>query len=99
MLLDQIMKCFERFDFWPLRSLKAELNQPEAYLKEVLERVATLTRSGIYVGTYQLQASYKDTAKYNFSNVKAEQAPEVGSDFGGTDDEDEGVKMEDVLPR
>ena len=85
------MRCFERFDFWPLRSLKVELNQPEAYLKEVLERVATLTRSGIYVGTY------KDTAKYNFSNVKAEQAPEVMSDFGGTDDEDDNVKMEDVL--
>lgn len=99
MLLDQIMKCFERFDFWALRSLKVELNQPEAYLKEILERVATLTRSGTYVGTYQLQASYKDTAKYNFSNVKAEQAPEVASDFGGTDDDDENVKMEDVLPK
>ena len=94
------MKCFERFDFWPLRSLKAELNQPEAYLKEVLERVATLTRSGIYVGTYQLQASYnKDTAKYNFSNVKAEQAPEVASDFGGSDEEDDNVKMEDVFSK
>ena len=93
------MKCFERFDFWPLRTLKAELNQPEAYLKEVLEWVATLTRSGIYVGTYQLQTSYKETAKYNFSNVKAEQAPEVASDFGGTDDEDESVKMEDVFSR
>ena len=94
------MKCFERYDFWGLRSLKRALNQPEAYLKEILERVATLTRSGIYVGTYQLQASYKDTAKYNFSNVKAEQAPapEVASDFGGTDDDDENVKMEDVLP-
>ena len=93
------MKCFERFDFWPLRSLKVELNQPEAYLKEILEKVATLTRSGIYVGTYQLQASYKDQGKYNFSNVQAEQAPEVASDFGGTDDEDENVKMEDVLPK
>ena len=93
------MKCFERFDFWPLRSLKAELNQPEAYLKEVLEKVATLTRSGIYVGTYQLQASYKETASYNFSNVKAEQAPEVTSDFGGSDEEDDNVKMEDVFSK
>ncbi len=93
------MRCFEKFSCWPLRSLKVELNQPEAYLKEVLERVATLTRSGIYVGTYQLQQSYKDTAKYNFSNVKAEQAPEVSSDFAGTDDEDDNVKMEDVLPK
>ncbi len=99
LLLDQIMKCFERFDFWPLRSLKADLNQPEAYLKEVLERVAILTRSGIYVGTYQLQPSFKDTTKYNFGNVKAEQAPEVASDFGGTDDDEENVKMEDVFPK
>lgn len=91
------MKCFEKYSFWALRSLKAELNQPETYLKETLEKVATLTRSGIYVGTYQLQASYKDTAKYNFSNVKAEQAPEIASDFGGTDEDDENVKMEDVL--
>lgn len=91
------MKCFEKYSFWALRSLKAELNQPEAHLKDTLEKVATLTRSGIYVGTYQLQASYKDTAKYNFSNVKAEQAPEIASDFGGTDEDDENVKMEDVL--
>ena len=91
------MKCFERFDYWALRSLKAELNQPETYLKEILERVATLTRSGMYVGTYQLQQSYKDTVNYNFSNVKSEPAPEVGSDFGGSDDEDEDAKMVDVL--
>ncbi|KAM0794674.1 transcription initiation factor IIF, beta subunit-domain-containing protein [Usnea florida] len=96
-LLDQIMKCFERFDYWALRSLKAELNQPETYLKEVLERVATLTRSGMYVGTYQLQQSYKDTVNYNFSNVKSEPAPEVASDFGGSEDEDEEAKMVDVL--
>ncbi len=108
-LLDLIYNCFKRYNYWPLKSLKAELNQPENYLKQTLEMVAQLVKAGPHANTWQLRpeariSTYADARSYD--EVKDEVAPDSGfgldgaSDFGevlGTDDEDE-VKMEDVFP-
>ena len=105
-LLDLIFSCFSQFSYWHLKSLKAKLNQPEQYLRENLETVAELVKTGRFSNTWTLKPEYKVD---QYRDIKEELAPEDhepadgGSDMGeddGADDEDEDeVKMEDVLPR
>ena len=103
-LLDLILDCFKRYTYWPLKSLKMELNQPEAYLKETLDKVAVLIKTGPHTMTYQLrpearEAQYQEAGVYD--NAKEETAPDTGFDgnaeTGGIKDDDENIKMEDVL--
>ncbi|MCJ1267757.1 hypothetical protein MMC22_007643 [Lobaria immixta] len=110
-LLDLIYDCFKLYNYWSLKSLKAELNQPEAYLKQTLEKVAHLVRKGTHAMTWQLKpaskiGAYADARLYE--QVKDEVAPDIGfdgasdyKDFGElipSDEDDETVKMEDALP-
>ena len=45
-LMDMIFDCFKDYKYWTLASLKQRLRQPEAFLKETLDKIASLTRSG-----------------------------------------------------
>jgi len=85
--------------------LKAELKQPETYLKQTLEMIAHFIRQGPHAMTWQLKpeariGAYADTSL--FDKVKDEAAPDMGFD-GPSDykdeeeDDDDNVKMEDVL--
>lgn len=99
-MLDQIYDCFKRYNYWPLKSLKAELNQPEAYLKQTLELVAHLVRQGPHAMTWQLKPESKIGAyadKELFEQVKDEEAPDFGLDgaFDGASDHKE---FEDIFP-
>ena len=113
-LLDLIYDCFKRYGYWSMKALKAELNQPEAYLKSTLEKVAELVKSGRFAMTWTLKSENKIDQYANLEGVE-ELAPDAGfggdgandlfdeNDEGGGmmtgDDEDEDdVKMEDVLP-
>ena len=80
-LMDLIFSCFRRYKYWPIKALKAELKQPEVYLKETLERVAVLVKQGTYAMTWQLMPSYGQ-----LSNVKDEVAPDDSYGFDGTSD-------------
>jgi len=106
-LLDHIYECFKKYNYWALKTLKAELNQPEAYLRQTLEMVAQLVRQGPRAMTWQLKpearlAAYAGTQ--SFDSAKDSQAPEAltsfegNSDIGGSEEDDESMKMEDVLP-
>ena len=109
-LLDLIYDCFKKYNYWPLKSLKAELNQPEAYLKQTLELVAHLVRQGPHAMTWQLKPESKISAyadAQSYEQVKDEIAPDNSygidgpSDTGeglGSDDDDENMKLEDVIP-
>lgn len=92
-LKDLIFGCFKRFKYWAVRTMKKELDQPETYLKEVLEEVAVMARSGFYANHWQLRPEYEDPSN---DNVKSEVAPAVEG-AGDSEDEDENVKMEDVI--
>ncbi|KAI9868985.1 MAG: hypothetical protein M1813_002808 [Trichoglossum hirsutum] len=108
-LLDLIFDCFKRYNYWSLKSLKSELNQPEAYLKSTLEKVAVLVKSGRFAMTWTLKPEVKVNG---YAEVKNEQAPDSGidgpSDVVGDgeddvvitidDDEEDNEVMEDVLP-
>ncbi|KAI4256795.1 MAG: hypothetical protein L6R42_006012 [Xanthoria sp. 1 TBL-2021] len=91
-LKDLIFGCFRRYSYWAIRNMRKALDQPESYLKEVLEEVAVMARSGQYTNLWQLRPEYKESS---YDDVNPEIAPE--GDAGASEDEDENVKMEDVI--
>ena len=108
-LMDLIYNCFKRYNYWSTATLKAELEQPEAYLKQTLEMIAQFIRQGPHAMTWQLKPEARIgiyTNAQSFDQVKDEAAPDMGldgtSDFKDEeeddDDDDDNVKMEDVLP-
>ena len=104
-LFDLIYECFGRYTYWPFKSLKAELNQPDQYLKETLEVIAELVKTGRFAMTWTLKAANK-VAQYG--DIKDEIAPDaVAPDAGtpagegvdtGNDDDDDEAEMEDAMP-
>lgn len=74
--------------------MKAELDQPENYLRQVLEDVAQLHRSGPFANLWQLRPEYNETS---YDNVREEVAPTQDMDGAAASaDDEEGFKMEDV---
>lgn len=107
-LLDLLFKCFTQFTHWPLKSIKAQVQQPEAYLRQTLEMIAEMVKSGTFAGTWKLRKD-ANVAEYSgsgldFGQAQEGKAPDGGlggdgaSDVGDLDkseDEDD-IKMEDV---
>ncbi|TAQ91543.1 hypothetical protein B7494_g170 [Chlorociboria aeruginascens] len=103
-LLDKIFNCFRKYNYWSMKALRAELQQPEQYLRETLEKVAVLAKSGRFATQWSLKQENKLA---NYEAIGDEVAP-VGingmdgaedSDMGDVDDDDddEDVKFEDVV--
>lgn len=57
-LLDLLFGLFERWQYWSLKKLRAETQQPESYLREVLSGIADLHKRGPYVGNWSLKPEY-----------------------------------------
>ena len=100
-LMDRIQACFREYKYWPFKALKAKLQQPESYLKEILLEVATLVRQGPHNMTWRLQPGY-DMSLYEAAldaaapeNLEGDGMSDRGD--GGTEDEKDNVKMEDVV--
>ncbi|SPO23622.1 related to TFG2 - TFIIF subunit (transcription initiation factor), 54 kD [Ustilago trichophora] len=64
-LLDLLFTLFERWQYWSLKKLRAETQQPESYLRETLTGIADLHKRGPYVGNWSLKPEY--------SNMRQEQ--------------------------
>ncbi|KAJ5591896.1 uncharacterized protein N7459_002265 [Penicillium hispanicum] len=104
-LLDNIFGCFRRYQYWPFKALKATLRQPEAYLKQTLEMVAHLVKSGDFAMTWELkpEAQHSNYASMSYADAKPELAPgpenfdDVSEDeaTGMTTDQDD-VQFENV---
>jgi transcription initiation factor TFIIF subunit beta len=106
-LLDLIFACFRRFQYWSMKALRAELHQPEAYLRETLDKIAEMPKSGRFAMHWTLKPEIKN-ATGGYEGADDASAPmdalaegAEDSDMGDVDgeDEDEDVKMEDVLPQ
>jgi transcription initiation factor TFIIF subunit beta len=101
-LVDALQKAFSRYKFWPMSALKKEFMQPEAWLKEVLGKIAVLVRTGPAANYYMLRVENQGVGDDFFGDgeeggmIKSEElAPEVkGED--GVEEEDEDVDFEDV---
>jgi len=105
-LLDRIFNCFRKYNYWSMKALRAELQQPEAYLRETLERVAVLAKSGRFATQWSLKPENKLA---NYEGVGDAVAPVSSTGLDGVDDsdmgdlddddDDEDVKFEDVVPQ
>ena len=95
-LLDLIFNCFARFRFWSMRALRAEIPQPEIYLRHTLEKVADLHRSGRFANNWELKAENRKDGSAT-AEVKASEFVAESADTD-TDGEDEDIKLEDVVP-
>ncbi|KAF4615823.1 hypothetical protein D9613_012434 [Agrocybe pediades] len=93
-LLDLLFPLFKENPRWGIRPLRQRTQQPEAYLKETLQGIAFLHKSGEYNGLWELTNEFKDKADQadlpppaltNMDDVKSEE-----------DDDDEDDDMEEV---
>ncbi|QUC18281.1 uncharacterized protein UV8b_02522 [Ustilaginoidea virens] len=89
-LLDLMFDCFRQYQYWSMKALRQKLQQPDSYLRQVLEEVAVLHKSGRFANHYGLNDAYKDKG----GSEAKEEAAEAADDG----DEDENEEMEDVLP-
>lgn len=100
-LIDLIHNCFTEYKYHSMKSLRARLRQPEAYLRETLDKVANLNRTGPFANLYSLKPEFREMAMQNSGNALPEEntvAPVGEEGAEPLDDEDEDIKMEDVLP-
>lgn len=84
-----------------MRALRAELQQPEAYLRETLDKIALLAKSGRFATQWSLKP---ENVQQNYegedTSAPAPVVLEGGEDEDMADleddDDDEDVKFEDV---
>ncbi|KAK6842650.1 Transcription initiation factor IIF subunit beta [Apiospora arundinis] len=98
-LIDALCACFRKWRYWTMKAFKQQLNQPEAWLRENLETIATLHKSGAFANHWELNDVYRDIVSSSGDIAQAGTAP---GDLGGDDseldgdDDDENIQMEDV---
>ncbi|KAI9374373.1 transcription initiation factor IIF, beta subunit-domain-containing protein [Aspergillus egyptiacus] len=80
-LLDLIYQCFREYRYWPFKTLKARLRQPEAYLKQTLEMVAHLVKSGDFAMTWELKPEAKESSYANANAVAPKEELAPGTDY------------------
>ncbi|KAL4786634.1 transcription initiation factor IIF, beta subunit-domain-containing protein [Aspergillus varians] len=87
-LLDLVYQCFREYRYWPFKTLKARLRQPEAYLKQTLEMIAHLVKSGDFAMTWELKPEARESNYSNALEPKQEAAPGLDYNFdeGSEDD-------------
>lgn len=100
-LLDLVYQCFREYKYWPFKALKARLRQPEAYLKQTLEMVAHLVKSGDFSMTWELKPEAKESSYANafgYGDAKDEAAPgaDLNMDDVSDEDSDEEMQFENV---
>jgi len=61
-LLDLLFSIYRERGQWSIKLLREKTQQPEVYLKEILNEIAFLHRSGEFNGTWELKPSFKEGA-------------------------------------
>ncbi|EDO17333.1 hypothetical protein Kpol_1062p42 [Vanderwaltozyma polyspora DSM 70294] len=81
-ILDYLFKLFDEYDYWSLKGLKERTRQPEAHLKECLDKVATLVKKGPYAFKYTLRPEYKKLKEEERKATLGELADDQGNAGG-----------------
>lgn len=87
-LIDILHSCFDEYQYWPMKALKARTKQPEQFLKEVLGDIAHLVKSGSFASTWQRQAIF---------DKERDTTGRQGGEADVGDIESDGEEMEDVV--
>jgi transcription initiation factor TFIIF subunit beta len=89
-LLDLLFQCFKQYEYWAVKALRQRVQQPEAYLRETLDEIAVLNKSGSFANLWSLKPHYKQ--------MQPQTATVAGIAPEDEDDEDEEMEeMEDVV--
>jgi transcription initiation factor TFIIF subunit beta len=98
-LLDLIFAAFKEYNYWSMKALRARLQQPEAYLRETLEKVADMPKSGRFAMHWTLKPEFKEAQGAGASDSAAAVVGGDGTeDSDMADGDDEDMKLEDVMP-
>ncbi|KAI1841705.1 hypothetical protein JX265_006254 [Neoarthrinium moseri] len=92
-LRDAIFALFDEFRYWPMGGMKERLKQPEAWLRENLEDIANMHKSGAFSNHWELKPEYRRSAGAEAAPDAAEGADDDDMDI----DDDENIQMEDVV--
>ncbi|QRV75016.1 transcription initiation factor IIF subunit beta [Ceratobasidium sp. AG-Ba] len=94
-LLDMLFKLFRSQSHWSMKVLRERTKQPLDYLKETLEDIATLHKSGPHTNTWSLQPSYAQQfgAPEEASTVMA--GPSIIAPDSDEEDDDD-LEMEEI---
>jgi transcription initiation factor TFIIF subunit beta len=95
-LLDAIAKCFSEHKYWSVKAFRGRIPQPEAYIREGLEKVAILHRTGTFANHWSLKPEYQNMVASLPKPADDAAVPE-GDIAPSDEEEDEDIKMEDVL--
>jgi transcription initiation factor TFIIF subunit beta len=90
-VIDLILELFQYYQYWGLRELRQKTKQPDAYLREVLNEIATMWRSGDMNGKWELKPEFKERSQ--FAKGAEGMAPDVPD---SDEDDDENETFEDV---
>ncbi|KAK4117180.1 hypothetical protein N656DRAFT_773245 [Canariomyces notabilis] len=94
-LLDEIAKCFSQHKYWSIKAFRGSIPQPEAYLRETLDKIAVLHRTGTFANHWSLKPEYQSMVA---SLPKpADDAAVTKAELPSDDEDEEDIKMEDVL--
>jgi len=80
-----------------MKALRAELQQPEAYLREQLDRIAVLAKSGKFATNWSLKPEMMTANSARNDEEAANTTGVLDSDMDLDDEDDDAdVKFEDV---
>jgi transcription initiation factor TFIIF subunit beta len=94
-LFDALFRCFRKYNFWSMKALRSELQQPEAYLRESLEKIADMPRSGRFAMLWTLKPENK-VANFDGMDDAAPEGADIPEDDDGEEEDEEDMKLEDV---
>lgn len=93
-LRDMIFQCYDKFRYWTMKAFKNELKQPEAWLRENLDELAVLHKSGRFANHWELKPEYQ---KASMQGLEAAPDAIMVDDDDDDGDDDENIQMEDVV--
>lgn len=95
-LLDMLFKLFKIQTHWAMKVLRERTKQPLDYLKETLEDIAVLHKSGPHTNTWSLQDSYaQQFGLPPDASIMAGSSANIAPDT--EDDEEDDFEMEEVV--
>jgi len=112
-LLDMLAAAFKEYKYWSMTALRQRTKQPEAWLKEVLSKVATRIDTGPVAGNWMLKPDAarimkmvnesdivkdeKSAKQEDVAPIKLENVDTDMDDVGDNDDDDDDVEFENAL--
>lgn len=88
-LMDLLFESFEEYPYWSIKGLRARVEQPEVYLRDVLSSIADLHKRGPYSGNWSLKPEYaalrKDADRRESDKRGAEEASRRQQQMGAQD--------------